>query len=179
MRSAALIPFDVTTICKWRCLTNWNNLFLKDLEKEDAALINIYRPQRSCEGYVFTGVILSTGGVGVFASVQAGSTPPPGADPSWADIPPGQTPLGADTPRSRHPPGTDTPSPGTDTPLGADTSQEQTPLGADTPLGAGIPRADTPLGADTPPPPRYGHCCRRYASFWNAFLFGNTCHLFT
>ena len=76
-----------------------------------------YRPQRSCEGYVFTGVCLSTGEVGVSASVHAGTPPPPE-----------QTP-----PRSRH------------------TAPEQTPPGADT-------------------PPRYGHCCGRYASYWNAFL---------
>ena len=33
-----------------------------------------------------------------------------------------------------------------------------------------------PLGANTPPP-RDGHCCRRYASYWNAFLliYRSTC----
>ena len=41
--------------------------------------------------------------------------------------------------------------------------QEQTPpSGADTP-----PPEHTPPGAD---PPRDGHCCGRYASYWNAFL---------
>ena len=102
-----------------------------------------YRPQRSCEGYVFTGVCLSTGGGGVCLS-------------AWWDT----------TPRSRHPP-EQTP-PGPDTPPRADTPQsrhpwEQTPPVADTPLGPDPPGADTPL--------RYGHCWGRYASYWNAFLF--------
>ena len=84
----------------------------------------IYRPQRSCEGYVFTGVCLSTGGGGVSASVHAGiphppreQTPPGCRHPTGADMPPGsrhppgsRPPLGgADTPRSRHPPGANTP----------------------------------------------------------------------
>ena len=77
-----------------------------------------YRPQRSCEDYLFTGICLSTGG--------------------WGCLP--QCMLVYHTPRSRNPPtGADTPSPH---------------------------RADT-QGADTPP--RYGHCCGRYASYWNAF----------
>ena len=29
----------------------------------------------------------------------------------------------------------------------------------------------TPLGRQTPPPPSDRHCSRRYASYWNAFLF--------
>ena len=47
-----------------------------------------------------------------------------------------------------------------------------------TPLGPGTPPGTryTPLGPGTPPgtrytSPRYGHCCGRYASYWNAFLF--------
>ena len=58
---------------------------------------DIYRPQRSCEGYVFTGVCLSTRGGGVCLS-------------EWWDT-------------------------------------------------------------TLPPPPRDGHCCGLYASYWNAFLF--------
>ena len=64
-----------------------------------------YRPQRSCEGYVFTPVSLSTGGS---ASVHAGISPPPGgrhrgsASVHAGIPPPGQTPPGADTPRNRH-----------------------------------------------------------------------------
>ena len=69
---------------------------------------NFYRPQRSCEGYVFTGVCLSTGGWGICLSACWDTTP-----------------------------------------------REQTP----------------PTQEQTPPPPRYGHCCGRYASYWNAFLF--------
>ena len=38
--------------------------------------INYYRPQRSCEGYVFTGVCLSTGGVTVGCLVRG--VPGPG-----------------------------------------------------------------------------------------------------
>ena len=65
--------------------------------------------------------------------------------------------------------------------LGADTPLEQTPPpGADTPQSRQPPRADPP--EQTPPrtkytpgtkytPPKYGHCCGRYASYWNAFLF--------
>ena len=56
---------------------------------------NIYRPQQSCEGYVFTPVCLSTGGS---PSVHAGIPPPPGADP------PESTPPGAGTPREQAPP---------------------------------------------------------------------------
>ena len=66
-----------------------------------------YRPQRSCEGYVFTGVCLSTGEVGVFASVHAGIPhttthphPPEQTHPPKEDTPSEQTP-----PHSRHPPG--------------------------------------------------------------------------
>ena len=64
-----------------------------------------YRPQRSCEGYVFTPVCLSTGGGS--ASVNAGiPPPPPGAGPPGNRHPSGskhpphreQAP-----PRSRHP----------------------------------------------------------------------------
>ena len=74
---------------------------------------DIYRPQRSCKGYVFTGVCLSTGGVCLSAC--------------W-DTPPEQTPPQSRPSQSRHPPGADTPpqeqthhprsrhSPGADTP---------------------------------------------------------------
>ena len=65
----------------------------------------------------------------------------------WDTTPPGEDTPGADTPQEQTPPGT-----------------RHTPLGPDTP-----PRADTPL-EQTPPLPRDGHCCGRYASYWNAFL---------
>ena len=89
-----------------------------------------------------------------------------------------------------HPPGTRyTPGPGT--PPGADTSPDQvhppgtmyTPRDQVHPPGTRY----TPPGPGTLPwsrhrtsplrpwhqvhPPRYGHCCGRYASYWNAFLF--------
>ena len=78
--------------------------------RERTKVVNFYRPQRNCEGYVFTGVCLSTGvaGVGweVSASVHAGIPPShPGADtpqeqtPPKSRHPPEQTP-----PKSRHPP---------------------------------------------------------------------------
>ena len=72
----------------------------------------------------------------------------------------GYTP-GADIPRSRRPPGADTPPEQTH-PL------EQTP-----PPGSRHhpPGVDTPQSTHPPPPPRDGHCCGRYGSYWNAFLF--------
>ena len=85
----------------------WNHIYTYPLSL--SLSLNFYRPQRSCEGYVFTGVCLSTWGVS--ASVHAGIPQPPGSR-----HPPEQTP-----PRSRH-------------------------------------------------PQRDGHCCGRYASYWNAFL---------
>ena len=33
-----------------------------------------------------------------------------------------------------------------------------------------LPGADTPTPEETPPPRADGHCCGRYASYWNAFL---------
>ena len=102
-----------------------------------------YRPQRSCEGYVFTGVCLSTGGVGVSASVHAGI-------PLLEQTPPSRHPPRETPPRTRHPPS-------------RPPSQEQTPPRPDTPPQSRTPREQTP------PPPRYGHCCGRYASYWNAF----------
>ena len=48
--------------------------------------------------------------------------------------------------------------------------------------GADTPPEQTPPGADTPqsrhPSPRYGHCCGRYASYWNAFLFQTVLNIF-
>ena len=141
---------------------------------------HFYRPQRSCAGYVFTGVCLSTGGGGVCLSACWDTTPPQGADPPEADTPPSpgadtpgaDTPLGADTlpeqtppfpgsrtpqeqtPQSRHPPFPRSRPPGADTPQ-EQTPQSRHPPGADTPHPPTPPeqtppRADTP-GADTPP----------------------------
>ena len=74
--------------------------------------------------------------------------------------PPGGVCLSAcwDTiPQSRHPPEQTPPPPGADPP-GADTPREQTP-----------PQEQTPQSRH--PSRRDGHCCGRYASYWNAFLF--------
>ena len=70
-----------------------------------------YRPQWSCEGYAFTGICLSTGRVGVSASVHAGIPPPEQTPPPGADTPQEQTPPRADTPLEQTPPGADTPLP--------------------------------------------------------------------
>ena len=100
-----------------------------------------YRPQRSCEGYVFTGVCLSTG-----EEYLTRHTPPPRPGTPWDQVhPPGQVhpPRTRYTPPDQvHPPRPGTPGPGT-----------------------ALPRTRYT------PRPRYGHCCGRYASYWNAFLF--------
>ena len=64
-----------------------------------------YRPQRSCEGYVFTGVCLFTGGEGCLPQYMVGYTLPPSEQippeqnsPPRVDITPG-----ADTPREQTP----------------------------------------------------------------------------
>ena len=61
----------------------------------------VFLTENPLEGYVFTGVSLSTGGGGWQAS--------PRADTPWADIPQADTPWAdtpqADTPLGRHPPG--------------------------------------------------------------------------
>ena len=126
-------------------------------------LLYFYCPQRSCEGYVFTGVCLSTGGVGVSVSVHAGIPHPPRSRPPLgADTPPNpqsrhtpsrhpprrhpksRHPPGADIPRSRHPPEADIPQ--------SRHPPKQTPPGADPP--SRHPPADTPPGADPTPPER-------------------------
>ena len=75
---------------------------------------------------------------------------------AWWDTPPGQTSPGADAPREQTPPPEQT------YPL------EQTP-----PPGSRHhpPGVDTPQSTHPPSPPRDGHCCGRYGSYWNAFLF--------
>ena len=70
-------------------------------------------------------------------------------------------------PQSRHPPGAHTP-------FWEHTSLEQTP-GSRHPPGSRPPRSRHPPEQTPPPPPRYGHCCGRYASYWNAF-FLDICH---
>ena len=141
-----------------------------------------YRPQRSCEGYVFTPVCDSVDGGSVCLSA------------CWYIHP-----LEADTPRGRHPPGTrhfpwkQTPSwgqtpTGSRHPLWKQTPPgsrhhpwEQTPPWDQTPPDTRPPWKQTPQGAGNsppggrqtpaPPPLGDGHCCGWYASYWNAFLF--------
>ena len=48
------------------------------------------------------------------------------------------------------------------------------PPGADPPRSRHPPRIRPPHSRpprSRPPPPKDGYCCRRYASYWNAFLF--------
>ena len=78
-------------------------------------------PQRSCEGYVITGVCLSTGG----CLVPGGPSPGGGVPSPGGGLLPGGLVL-----------------------------------------GGGL----VPGGPGGEPPKRDGHCCRRYASYWNAFL---------
>ena len=107
---------------------------------------------------------------------------PPRADTPGSRHPPEQTPLQSRHPLSRHPCRADT-HPQEQTPPGVDTPQSRHPPGsrrprADTPPGSRHPpRADNPPGSRHPPPPhpRNGHCCGRYASYWNALFF---IHLF-
>ena len=116
-----------------------------------------YHLQRSCEGYVFTGMCLSTGGC--LPQCMLGYKPPPRADPREQtspeqtppkQTPPEQTPSRADTPQSRHP-------------------QSRHPPRSRPP--SRHPRSKhTPPGADTSSPPRDGHCCERYASYWECIL---------
>ena len=73
---------------------------------------------------------------------------------------------GADTPPEQTPPGADT-SPGAEPPSRHPSPQEQTP-----------PWSRHPLEADNPPR-RDGHCCGRYASYWNAFLLTIKEQIFT
>ena len=178
-----------------------------------------YRPQRSCEGYVFTGVCLSRGSADQVHPPGTRYTPSrtqytpqdqvhplgPGAAP-WDQV----HPLGPGTlPWTRYtPPGTrytpqdqvypqdqvhPPPEPGTPLrdqvhlPWAGTPPDQVLPPGPGTPQTRYIPRAGTPPRPGTPParytpqtrytpprdqvhPPRYGHCCGRYASYWNAFL---------
>ena len=137
-------------------------------------VLYIYHPQQSCEGYVFTGICLSTGMFICLPQCMLGY--PPGS----RHHPGSRHPL-----RSRHPL-EQTPLWEQTHPLGVDTPQEQTPPGSRHPPRSRHPQEQTPPpppeqadsppphpsrdapGADTPPPP--GHCCGLYASYWNAFL---------
>ena len=60
---------------------------------------NLYRPQRSCEGYVFTPVCHSVHMGGVCLSACWDTTPPPGVSPRSRHPPPGADPSWAGTPQ--------------------------------------------------------------------------------
>ena len=104
---------------------------------------------------------------------------------SEADPPGSRHPPGADTPPGRDPPRADTPradTPQSRPPWKQTLPQEQTPPpGADSPLGADTPHPPTPHSRHPPgpdaPPREADSSIRstsgRYASYWNAFLFGN------
>ena len=135
-----------------------------------------YWPQRSCgQGNIFTPVCHSVHrGEGVCLSACWDSTPqsrhttPEQTPPSRHPPPPW-----ADTPQSRHPPGADTPQAQT-LPGGRHTPQSRHPPGADTSWSRHPPGADTPQEQTPPWEADSGirSMSGRYASYWNAFLFG-------
>ena len=108
-----------------------------------------------CEGYVFTGVCLSTGGKG----------DPPGRE---TPHPPGkETPLARKPPWQGDPPDKETPLAGRlPTPWQGDPPGKETPLARRPPWQGDPPARRHPPGKETPP-----SMCGRYASYWNAFLF--------
>ena len=118
--------------------------------------INFYRPQRSCEGYVFTGVCLSTGGGAWSWGVCSRGVPGPGGMSAgggclvlgWCLLPGGAWSWRV-------------------------CSGGCLVLGGSAPGGGCL----VPGGAWWRPP-RDGYCCGRYASFWNAFLSIIKSHFF-
>ena len=107
--------------------------------------------------------------------------PPQGADNPRARYTPWTryTPQTRYTPRTRYTPQTRYTPPGPITSPQTRFRRDQVhPLGPGIPPGTGTPPQSrhppgtryTPPGPGTPPP-RYGHYCGRYASYWNAFLF--------
>ena len=157
---------------------------------EDSFIFH-YRPQRSCEGYVFTSVCLSTGGEYLTRYTPLGPgtppdqvhpprtryTPQPGTPPGPGPPPgPGTNPQTRYAPQTRcTPPTRNTPQ--TRYPLDQvhPPGTRYTPQDKVHPPGPGTPSQTRytlpPPGPGTPLPPRYSHCCGRYASYWNAFLF--------
>ena len=115
-----------------------------------------YRPQRSCEGYVFTGVCLFT--VGVYLTRY---TPRQIHSPGTRYTPQAGTPPGQVPPQTRYTPL----DPGTPPGPGTPPRPRYTPPPDQVhPSRAGTPQTRyTPPGPGTPPPPRYGHCGGRYA----------------
>ena len=93
---------------------------------------------------------------------QGGST--------WPGIPPGRYTPPAGTPPGRY-------TPPDQVPPRQVPPQDQVHPPRQVPPWAGLPRPGTPPPGTryTTPragaPPRYGHCCGQYTSYWNAFLF--------
>ena len=71
--NAARLPAGLSSADKFTCV-NVVSAFCRKKSNSSMTVLNIYRPQRSCEGYVFTGVRLSTGG----GSARGGLVPGPG-----------------------------------------------------------------------------------------------------
>ena len=93
----------------------------------DPPLTCNYRPQRSCEGYVFTPVCQSfcSQGRGGLPQCMLGYHTPQEQTPLWDQAPSGtRHPLG-----TRHPPGQGTTPPGPGTPWDQASSQDQVPPG--------------------------------------------------
>ena len=110
-----------------------------------------YRQQLSCGKVMFLhiSVILSTGGC-----IKACT----GADTPLGQTPPGQIPPWADTPRGQTPPGQITPS-------------ADTPPGQTHPLGSNPPGQTSGQTAPCPVHAGIWSTSRRFAPYWNAFLF--------
>ena len=113
----------------------------------------IYRPQRSCEGYVFTGVCLSTGGGGY-----------PSMPCRWYPSMPCSRSLGVVV--SKHAL--------QQVSRGGSCSRGLPPVGRCACSGGCLlPSVCVCVCVcveETPSPPADGYCCGRYASYWNAFL---------
>ena len=148
------------------------------LQSRALRFCSFYRPQRSCEGYVFTRVCLSTGGSTWAGTPRTRYTPRDQVHPQeTATVADGTHPIGMHscywpqrscgqgsifTPVCHSVHGGGLPQCMRDT-----TPQDQTPPQT---------RQTPPLTRQTPPPPpgsRLQHtvyCCGWYASYWNAFL---------
>ena len=134
--------------------------------------LDFYRAQRSCEGYVFTPVCLSTGEVCLSACWDT-NPPPPRAGTPQEQAPSSQE----QAPSQGQAPPSQEQAPWEQAPPGPGTLQDQAPPRTrhPTPWDQASPQDQAPLGTRHPPgpgtPPADGYCCGRYASYWNVFLF--------
>ena len=106
------------------------------------------------QGNIFTPVCHSVhrGGSPIKETLLAGSTP-------GRRHPPAGRPPGKEAPLAGRPP-----SPG----------KEALPREGGTPPSRETPGKEPPPHVREIPPSPDGYCCRRYASYWNAFLFPST-----